>query len=81
MGANIHQKLSITLGWSQALHERSKPYCSQFLSKQDQRFAGLHGTRDTVACQLWEEGIGVAVNHTKVLSYEEEELIIYNFLI
>ena len=42
-----------------------------FLNEQDQRFSGLRGTRDTVARQLREEGIGAAVKHTEVLSYEE----------
>ena len=42
-----------------------------FLNEQDERFSGLCRTRDTVARQLCEEGIGAAVKHTEVLSYEE----------
>ena len=48
------------------------PVAPNFLNEQDDRFAGLRGTRDTVARRLREEGIGAVVNHTETLSYEEE---------
>ena len=48
------------------------PTAPNFLNDQDERFSGLRGTRDTVACQLREEGI---MKHTEVLSHEEEVLL------
>ena len=51
------------------------PTAPNFFNEQDGRFAGLRGTRDKIAHQLREEGIGAAVKHTEVLSYEEEELL------
>ena len=52
-----------------------KPTAPNLFNEQDEQFAGLHGTRDTVVRQLREEGIGAAVKHTEVLSYEGEELL------
>ena len=34
-----------------------------FLNEQDKQFTRLHGTRDTVARQLREDGIGAAMKH------------------
>ena len=46
-----------------------------FLNEKDARFAGLRGTRDTVAHQPCEKGVGAAVKHTKVISSKEESLL------
>ena len=51
------------------------PCVPNFLDEKDARFAGLRETRDTVAHQLREEGVGAAVKHTKVISSKEESLL------
>ena len=51
------------------------PCVPNFVDEKDPRFAGLRGTRDTVACQLREEGVGAAVKHTEVISSMEESLL------
>jgi len=38
-------------------------------------FAGLRGTRDTVARQLREAGVGASVKHHEVISREEENML------
>ena len=53
-------------------HERDQSILSQFLSEEDDRFIGLRGTRDTVARQLHEQGIGASVKHTEIIIHEEE---------
>ena len=49
------------------------PSAVDILSEKDPRFAGLHGTRDTVARELREAGMGAAVQHTPVFKTVEEE--------
>ena len=51
------------------------PSAPNFLNEEDDRFHGLRGTRDTIACQLREGGIGASVKHTEVISHEEEALL------
>ena len=54
---------------------KANPCVPNFLNEKDPRFAGLRGTRDTVARQLREEGVGAAVKHTEVISSTEESLL------
>ena len=56
---SIHMLLA---GLNRHMKEIS-PSAPNFLSEEDDRFRGLHGTRDTVARQLREEGIGASVKH------------------
>lgn len=51
------------------------PSSPNFLNEEDDHFKGLRGTRDTVACQLCEQGIGTSIKHVKVISHEEEALL------
>ena len=51
------------------------PCVPNFLDEKDARLACLRGTRDTVAQQLCEEGVGAAVKHTEVISCKEESLL------
>ena len=48
------------------------PSAPNFLNEEDDRF---RGTRDTVARQLREEGIGASVKHAEVISHEEKALL------
>ena len=43
--------------------------------KRHPDFAGLRGTRDCIARQLREEGIGVTGKHTPTISIDEEEKV------
>ena len=43
------------------------------LSEKDPRFAGLRGTRDTLARQLREAGVGGTVKHISIFSAAEED--------
>ena len=57
-------------------HMREKnPLASNFLDDNDPHYAGLRGTRDTVARQLRTDGVGACVKHAEVLSKEEEQLL------
>lgn len=47
-------------------HEELDPEFVNLLSKKTPWFAGLRGTRGTVARQLCEAGVGAAVNPTPV---------------
>ena len=49
------------------------PNSPNFLDEKHPDFAGLRGTRDCIARQLREEGIGVTVKHTPTISIDEEE--------
>ncbi len=49
------------------------PCAVDILSETDPRFTGLRDTRDTVARQLREAGVGATVKHTAVFSATEEE--------
>ena len=40
--------------------------------EKDDHFAGLRGTRDTVACKLCDDGIGASVKHAATISEDEE---------
>ena len=51
------------------------PSAPNFLNEEDDHFRGLRGTRDTIARQLREGGIGASVKHTEVISHEEEALL------
>ena len=50
------------------------PVSVDILSEKDPVFAGLRGTRDTVARQLWEAGVGASVKHTEGFTKEESML-------
>ena len=43
------------------------------LDETDPRFSGLHTTRDRIGHDLQAVGIGAQVQHTEVISIEEEE--------
>ena len=51
------------------------PSLPNFFDEKDPNFSGLRGARDTVSRQLRQDGIGTAVKHADVLSYEEEALL------
>ena len=51
------------------------PSLPNFFDEKDPNFAGLRGARDTISRQLRQDGIGTAVKHADVLSYEEEALL------
>ena len=51
------------------------PYCPNFLDDKDPAFAGLRGVRDNVSRELRSAGIGAAVKHTNVITYEEEQML------
>jgi len=48
-----------------------------FLDEKDDHFAGLRGTRDTVACKLCEDSIGASVKHAATISEDEETKLEY----
>lgn len=45
------------------------------LSERDHHFAGLHGTRDQIACEHRQIGIGAEVKHAEVMSMDEEDVL------
>ena len=49
-------------------------FASNFLAENDPHYAGLRGTRDTVAHQLRADGVGACVKHAEVFSGEQEQL-------
>ena len=59
-------------GLKRHMKERN-PSAVDIHSEKDPRFAGLRGTRDTVARELREAGVGTAVQHTPVFEMVEEE--------
>ena len=48
------------------------PATPNFLDENNDRFAGLRGTRDVVVRKLCEDGVGTSVKHTATISQEEE---------
>ena len=52
--------------------KKVNPATPNFLDENDDRFAGLRGTRDVVARKLREDGVGASVKHTATISQEEE---------
>ena len=46
-----------------------------FLSESDHRFAGLRGTRDRIARERRQMGIGAEVKHTEVFTTDEEDVL------
>ena len=49
------------------------PDCLNFLDKKDARFRQLHHALDVQFHKLHSDGIGRQVNHTEVISIEEEQ--------
>ena len=54
--------------------KKVNPATPNFLDENDDRFAGLRGTRDVVARKLREDGVGASVKHTATISQEEAQL-------
>ena len=54
---------------------KANPNTPNFLFDKDTCFAGLRGTRNTVARKLCEDGVGTSVKHAAVISSEEEESV------
>ena len=52
--------------------KKVNPATPNFLDENDDRYAGLRGTRDVVARKLREDGVGASVKHTATISQEEE---------
>ena len=50
-------------------------YAPNIFSEEDPRFSNLRGTRDTVARQLREEGVGAFTKETEIISIEDEQVI------
>jgi hypothetical protein len=51
----------------------NNPDCLNFLDKKDARFRQLHHALDVQFHKLHSDGIGRQVNHTEVISVEEEQ--------
>ena len=62
------------MAWIKAVYERYQSILSQ-LDDKDPAFAGLRGVRDNVSRELRSAGIGAAVKHTNVITYEEEQML------
>ena len=75
--SNKHPSKTIDLLLTGLKHHMKEinPSTPNFLNEEDDRFKGLHGTRDTIACQLREQGIGASVKHVEVTTHEEEALL------
>ena len=66
--------LNLLLSGLKRYMKKLNPATSNFLDENDDRFAGLRGTRDVVACKLCEDGDGASVIHTATIFQEEEQL-------
>ena len=61
--------------WSQALSTGKNPVSVDVLSEKNPMFAGLWGTRDTVARHFQEAGVGASVKHTESFTKEEGSML------
>lgn len=51
------------------------PYAPNFLDQKDGNFKKLHGTMDNHFRSLRQLGVGAKVNHAKLITSEEEDLM------
>lgn len=51
------------------------PYAPNFLDQKDGTFKKLHGTMDNHFHSLRQLGVGAKVNHAKIITSEEEDLM------
>ena len=66
---SIHQLLSGLLQYN----ETTWPRCPEYLDRKNPKFKSIAGTCESVFRKLHKEGIGASVNHTSVITIEDEQ--------